>query len=327
MQRRKLGRTGLEVSELVFGGGWVGGILIDADDDTRRRAIRMALDGGINWIDTAASYGDGKSETALGWLLGEIDDKPYLSTKFRLRRERLDDIPGQIRESVEASLGRLRRDRVDLLQLHNQVGLETTDTQIHIDEVLKPGGVADTMDALRAEGITDFVGFTAFGDTECCRRLVESGRFDTAQVYYNLLNPSAGRRVPAGWSAHDFGCLIESCDAAGVGVLNIRVLAAGVIATDVRHGRETPMYGRGSDMASEEARARKVVEALAGWPGTRAQAAVRFALDNAHVSGVLVGLAKLEHLEEAIAAVAMPPISQEIRKRLDDLYDTDFGRI
>jgi aryl-alcohol dehydrogenase-like predicted oxidoreductase len=324
MQRRKLGRTGLDISELVFGGGWVGGILIDADDDTRRRAIRMALDGGINWIDTAASYGDGKSETALGWLLNEIDDKPYLSTKFRVRGERLHDIPGQIRESVEASLGRLRRDRVDLLQLHNPVGLETTDTQLHIDEVLKPGGVADTLAALRDEGITDYVGFTAFGDTECCRRLAESGRFDTAQVYYNLLNPSAGRKVPAGWRAHDFGCLIETCHAAGVGVLNIRVLAAGVIATEVRHGRESPMYSRGSDMASEEARARTVVEALDGWPGTRAQAAIRFALDNPHVSGVLVGLAKLEHLDEAIAASKLPPLSAEIMARLDKLYDSVF---
>ena len=84
MKYRKFGRTGLEISEIVFGGGKVGGILIDADDDTRRKAIRRALDAGINWIDTAAQYGEGRSETALGWLLGEIDDQPYLSTKFRI---------------------------------------------------------------------------------------------------------------------------------------------------------------------------------------------------------------------------------------------------
>lgn len=62
MKYRKFGTTGLEISEIIFGGGAVGGILINADDDTKRQAVRMALDGGINWIDTAASYGSGKSE-------------------------------------------------------------------------------------------------------------------------------------------------------------------------------------------------------------------------------------------------------------------------
>ena len=59
MKYRKLGKTGLEISEIIFGGGAVGGILINANDDTRRRAVRMALDAGIIWIDTAASYGNG----------------------------------------------------------------------------------------------------------------------------------------------------------------------------------------------------------------------------------------------------------------------------
>ena len=65
MKYRSFGKTGLEVSEVIFGAGAVGGMLINADDETRRTAIRMALDGGINWIDTAAAYGSGKSEEAL----------------------------------------------------------------------------------------------------------------------------------------------------------------------------------------------------------------------------------------------------------------------
>ena len=73
MRYRPFGRTGLEVSELVFGGGWVGGILIHQDDATRRTAIRRALEAGINWIDTAPSYGAGQSEEALGWLLQEVE--------------------------------------------------------------------------------------------------------------------------------------------------------------------------------------------------------------------------------------------------------------
>ena len=84
MRYRPFGKTGLEVSELVFGGGWVGGILIHQDDATKLQAIRRALEGGINWIDTAPSYGAGKSEEALGWLLKEVDQQPYLSTKVGL---------------------------------------------------------------------------------------------------------------------------------------------------------------------------------------------------------------------------------------------------
>ena len=56
----------------------MGGILIDADDDTRRAAIRVAIDGGINWIDTAAAYGSGQSEEAIGWLLRELDETERL---------------------------------------------------------------------------------------------------------------------------------------------------------------------------------------------------------------------------------------------------------
>src|SRR5690606_16576246 len=91
MKYRTFGRTGLQVSELVFGGGAVGGIVIHKDDAIKREAIRRALAGGINWVDTAAQYGDGKSEQALAWLLPESGATPQLSTKFGLDVERLEN--------------------------------------------------------------------------------------------------------------------------------------------------------------------------------------------------------------------------------------------
>ncbi len=108
MKYREFGRTGLEVSEIVLGTGKVGGILIREDDDTKRAVIRRALDAGINWIDTAPRYGGGKSEESLGWLLDEVDDTPYLSTKVRLDTDRPTDIPGQVEESLNGSLTRPR---------------------------------------------------------------------------------------------------------------------------------------------------------------------------------------------------------------------------
>ena len=101
LKRRPFGNTGLQVSELILGAGYVGGIVIHADDETRRALMRRLLEAGINWIDTAESYGQGASEEALGWLLAELpeDNRPYISTKFRLDTDRLDNIPGQIETS------------------------------------------------------------------------------------------------------------------------------------------------------------------------------------------------------------------------------------
>jgi D-threo-aldose 1-dehydrogenase len=325
MRYRPFGRTGLQVSELIFGGGWVGGILIHQDDATKRAALARALEAGINWIDTAPSYGDGKSEEALGWLLQEVEQKPYLSTKVRLDLGRLDDIPGQIERSLEASLKRLRLTSVDLFQLHNPIGPATTDRLLGVEQVLGKGGVADVFDRLRAKGLTRFIGITALGDAGACREVIASGRFDSAQVYYNLLNPSAGQTMPPAWHGQNFGGLIAACREHGVAVLNIRVLAAGVIATDQRHGRENPITDD-ADLATEGERARAVFARLGERYGTRAQTAIRFALANPGLAGVVAGMAELAHLEEALAAAAMGPLPEAALAELRDLYARDFGR-
>ena len=126
MRYRDFGKTGIKVSEMIFGGGNVGGLLIRQDDDTKRTAIRKALDAGINWIDTAVSYGPEISEQSLGWLLEEVEETPYVSTKFRINLDAPEDIPTQIEQSLAGSLERLRRDGVDLLQLHNHCLLYTS---------------------------------------------------------------------------------------------------------------------------------------------------------------------------------------------------------
>jgi D-threo-aldose 1-dehydrogenase len=326
MRYRPFGRTGLDVSELIFGAGWVGGILIHQDDATKRASLKRALDAGINWIDTAPSYGDGKSEEALGWLLQEVDRKPYLSTKVRLDLGRLDDISGQIEASLEASLRRLRLESVDLFQLHNAIGPATGGRLLGVEQILGKGGVADVFDRLRARGLTRFIGITALGDAAACRQVIASGRFDSAQVYYNLLNPSAGQTMPPPWHGQNFGGLIAACRAHGVAVMNIRVFAAGVIATDQRHGREIAITDD-ADLATEGERARAVFDRLGDRYGTRAQTAIRFALANPDIAGVLVGMAELAHLEEALAAAAMGPLPEAALAELSDLYAHDFGRV
>lgn len=324
MKTRRFGRTGLQVSELVFGGGWVGGLLIDQDDETRRTAIRRALQSGINFIDTAPSYGQGASEQALGWLLKEVDQQPYVSTKFEIDLNRLDDIPGQIERSLEASLERLQRDSVDLLQLHNRIEPQLGERGLTTDIILGRNGVADSLDRLRGQGLFRYMGITALGDAGSCAEVIKSGRFDSAQVYYNLLNPSAGQAVPDNWSSQNFGGIIDACKANDIAVMNIRVFAAGVIATDRRHGREVQV-SKAFDIKAEEHRARTVFEALGERYGTRAQTAIRFALANPDISCVVFGLAELEHLDQAVAAAEMGPLPEEALTALQRLYDSDFG--
>lgn len=324
MKYRQFGSTGIEISEIVFGAGAVGGVVFQTDHDTRIEAVRRGLDYGINWIDTAASYGDGQSEENLGWILKELGADPYISTKVRIGPEHLGDIPGEIQRSMEASLQRLQRERVDLIQLHTAVTNErgTMRGSISVDDVL--GDVVAGFERLREQGLCDFFGFTGFGDTNCIHQMIESGHFDSVQTYHNLLNPSAGRAVPDGFSAHDYGNMIGLAHERGVGILNIRVLAAGAVSGVQNTG---PAAGLSPGSSGEEdfLRAQKVNAALEDQEGTPAQIAIRFALMNPGVSGVLVGFGQLDHIDEAVAAVDMGPLSDDTMQKLDDLYHSDFG--
>ncbi len=322
MRTRRFGRTGLRVSELVFGGGYVGGILVNADDETKLAAVRRALEAGINWIDTAPAYGQGKSEQALGWILREVEQEPYLSTKVMIDPARLDDIAGQVEESVTASLARLDRDRIDLLQLHNPLG----SGGLELRQVLRDGGVADALEDMRAQGLTDFIGLTGLGEVGAIHAALDSGRFDSAQVYYNMINPSAAHALPAGWSGHDFAGIVDTCLTHGVAMMAIRVFAAGVLASDIRHGREIVLT-QGSGIPAEERRARIAFAALGRTGGTRAQTALRFALSNPDLSCAVIGLAETAHLEEALDAREMGPLPSEALAALNRLYESEFARL
>ena len=193
MNDREFGATGLKVSEVGFGCGRVGGLLIDGSDADRRLASRKALDGGINWFDTAEAYGDGKSEEALGWLLELAAAEPQISTKITVD-PMAADLAGQIEEHGEACLKRLRCASVTVLQLHNRIE-PTSARAVSVEQVLEPGGIVEGLVRMRARGRTRFIGFSGLGDCGSILALIESGRMQAVQVYYNLVNPSAGRRL------------------------------------------------------------------------------------------------------------------------------------
>jgi aryl-alcohol dehydrogenase-like predicted oxidoreductase len=98
------------------------------------------------------------------------------------------------------------------------------------------GEIVPAFERLRQEGKIRFFGITAVGDTAALHRVVDARAFDTAQVSYNLLNPSAGAAVPPRYPAHDYGNLLAHTKAGDMGVINIRVLAAGALSgTEDRH--------------------------------------------------------------------------------------------
>ena len=313
MDIRKFGNTNIKTSAVVFGGGFVGGILINADDETRRKAIRMALDGGVNWIDTAPMYGQGRSEKAIGWLLGEIYEDPIVSTKVNLDTTRLNDIAGQVEESLTTSLRLLDRSMVDIVHLHNCISPATKGRNLEVERVIGTGGALEALEAMRDQGLTRYIGITALGDTACCTEVVNTGRVHSAQVYYNMINPSAARGPGHGFPGQNFAGLLKACKAHGVGTMGIRVFAAGILATDARHGREI-IITDDTDVSSEEVRTRTAFSKL-GMEGkdhtvygTRAETALRYVLSEPMIDCAIVGLAELDHLRQALNAAAAGPL-------------------
>src|SRR5271156_2011216 len=239
MEKRTLGRTGLDVSVLGFGCGAVGGVMVRGSPDDQERAVARAIELGINYFDTAAMYGNGESERNLGRVMKSLRPDIRVGTKVRIPAGERNRVAAAVTASLEASLQRLQLDGVDLFQLHNHITAEGRDSDLTPGIVL--GEVVPAFERLREQGKTRFYGITAVGDTAALHQVVDARVFDTAQVSYNLLNPSAGTKVAPGYPAHDFGHLLARTKAADMGVIAIRVLAAGALSgTEDRHPLGSP---------------------------------------------------------------------------------------
>jgi aryl-alcohol dehydrogenase-like predicted oxidoreductase len=322
MERRTLGRTGLEVSLLGFGCGAVGGLMVKGTAADQERAVARALEHGINYFDTAAMYGNGESERNLGRVIKSLRPHIYVGTKVRLPPTERGQIAAAVAASLEASLKRLQLERVDLFQFHNAIVNTTSGGDFAADTVLDE--VVPAFERLRQQGKIGFFGITATGETTALHRVVDARAFDTAQVSYNLLNPSPGAAVPAGYPAQDFGNLLAHTKPADMGVINIRVLAGGALSgSEDRHPLGSPPpepIGSGASYKTDVDRARRL-EALVrdGHAGDLIEAALRFVIVNDAVSTVLVGYSTIEQLEAAASAINQGPLSRAALERLAEL--------
>lgn len=306
MQYRKLGKTGIEISEIAFGAGPVPALMTDdSPNDTQLQTIHQALEAGINWFDTAATYGEGRSERHLGVSLKELGspDNIHIATKVRLMPDQLDNIFDNAKKSVMQSLDRLQLDSVTLIQLHNSITKSRGDqhTSITPHDVLGNDGVLAAFEELRSDGIVQHIGLTGLGDTQSLIEVIHSGQFETIQVCYNILNPSAGYHVSADFDDVDYGNIIAECAKQDMGVIAIRVLAGGALAGQPpsAHTMKTKffplaMYER------DRKKAANLESKLSSGLGLK-EVAVRFALSNPAISTALIGFSDPEQVNEAVS--------------------------
>jgi aryl-alcohol dehydrogenase-like predicted oxidoreductase len=323
MQVRPLGATGLTVSAVAFGAGPVSGLWTCRERERQQAVVRRAIDVGINWFDTAATYGNGTSETALGETLPP-EAPVQIATKVRLRVTDETDLRPLVVASVRESLARLRRPRVTLLQVHNAITWNREDqpTSITPDDVLGPRGVLAGMDEVRQLGWTEHFGLTGIGDAEALRVLLRSGRFGAIQAPLHLLNPSALRQTPRALCDPDYGGFLRDASDVGVGVFAIRVFAAGALlgAAPSAHTRTTPFFPL-SLYERDLARARRL-QARVGSPAALRELALRYALSQPQVSSAIIGFGAVDHVDEAARIAALPPLTRGEQEAVEHLRDS-----
>jgi aryl-alcohol dehydrogenase-like predicted oxidoreductase len=332
MRYRNIGNTGIKVSEIGFGCGNNAVLMVKATGEDQRKAVRHALDLGINFFDTAFAYGLGKSEENLGRILNVLGADPVVSTKIRLEADAAGDIKGATIRAVEAGLKRLNRNRVEFIQLHTRVTLDRgmgKRFSLTPKDVLGSNGVVEGLKTMRDRGKVGHFGFSGLGEPKALHELVDCGEFHGFQAYYNLLNPSAGQRVPENFSALDYGLIIDRAAAVGMGAFNIRVLAAGALTSDpgAGGGSSTEPLSPGSDYPLDLQRAEMVKAALGVDGKGLTQAAIRFGLMKLEISTVLVGFSNTTHIDEAVACSGAPPLSDEEIVKMKNLWNSDFGRL
>lgn len=314
MEKKVFGRSGLEVSRLTFGCGAVGGLMVKGEAADQDRAVAWARDNGINFFDTAASYGNGVSESNLGRALAGNTDGIVISTKVGLGESDMADVAGAVRRSLDASLERLKLDHVDLFQLHNHVSRDGSSGTLSAEQVL--GDVIPAFEKLRDAGKTRFLGFTAKGDTDEVHALVASGCFDSAQVFYNLLVPSAGETLPANYPAQDYRELLAVAAGNGVGAIGVRVLAGGALSgSESRHPlgmAQVAPIGSDTDYATDVARARRFMPLVeAGHAADLPELAMRYVISYPTLPTTEIGIATIDELRRAAAAVNKGPLPGE----------------
>ncbi len=297
MNRRRLGRTGLEVSEVGYGAWGIGGSQwIGAQDDESVQALERAIDLGLNFIDTALAYGRGHSEQLVGQVVRGRAETVHVATKVppanrewpaRAGSHADEAFPGaHVRKCAERSLANLGLEAIDILQLH-----------VWQDDWLGQGDWEETVQALRDEGKVRWFGISINDhQPETALRAVASGFIDTVQVIYNVFDQSPEDELFPACREHDVGVLARvPFDEGG---LTGRITPESTFPEDDFRNN----YFRGDRKREVQQRVRAIVAELGASEDEIAEIALRYILSEPAVSTVIPGMRTVRNVERNCAA-------------------------
>jgi aryl-alcohol dehydrogenase-like predicted oxidoreductase len=314
METRPLGKTDLRISVVAFGAGPVPALLVGDDRRRQTEVVAEAIACGINWFDTAPTYGNGASEAALGAALAELRPSGiHVASKVRIPAEPPADLREYVLGVVRLSLQRLGIGRLTLLQLHNAITLAENDQPSSVcpERVLDAGGILDAMECVRQEGLCEHLGLTGIGSPAALAEVISSERFAAVQMPFSLVQPSAGYMV-RGEGIDNYDGLFPICEVHGVGVLAIRVFAGGAIAGQPpsEHTKRTPYFPL--DVYERDRRRAEQVAAVLPEGLSIGEAAARFAIHHAAVTSAIVGMASVEQVRALKRYADAGPLSKEV---------------
>jgi aryl-alcohol dehydrogenase-like predicted oxidoreductase len=296
MNKRRLGRTGLEVSEIGYGAWGIGGTMwLGAEDQESLQALHRAMDLGVNFIDTALGYGDGHSEELVGRAVRERDEHVYVATKIPPKNgtwpapsgiDPEEAFPADwVRECTETSLRNTGLDVLDVQQFH-----------VWSDEWVGRGSWLEAVQALKDEGKIRAFG-VSINDHQPANAiaLIETGVVDTVQVIYNVFDQSPEDELLGACQAHDVGVLARV--PFDEGSLTGRLDAG----TEFPEGDFRNEYFRGDRLQQVD----EHVQALLGDLGIErdqlAEVALRYILSHPAVSTVIPGMRSVRNVERNAA--------------------------
>jgi aryl-alcohol dehydrogenase-like predicted oxidoreductase len=312
MKYRTLGKMGPEVSEIGFGAWAIGGSWGKQSDQDSLEALESSIKNGVNFIDTAAGYGNGKSERIIGEFLKSRPEKVYVSTKtppapgkwppspYCRQEERYSE--KYLRESIEERLRNLQSESLDVLLLH-------TWTRAWNDNPT----ALEILQKMKSEGLLKQVGIsTPEHDQNCVIQLMRDGMVDVLQVIYNIFEQEPAAQ------------LLPVAEETGTGII-IRVAFDEGVLTGKYTGRETfdpddfrSNYFAGDRLERGVRRTDQIKKEFADSGYSMPELALKFALSHKAVSTVIPGIRNRRQALQNTAVSDLPELSDDILLRLHE---------
>ncbi|HXG33725.1 MAG TPA: aldo/keto reductase [Bryobacteraceae bacterium] len=307
MRYRKLGRTNLEVSEIGYGAWGIGGKQwLGGSDEESLRALRRAVELGLNFIDTALAYGDGHSERLVGQVLRETGTRIYVATKVPPKNRLWPARPGigieevfpydYIIRSTEESLRNLGVETLDLQQLH-----------VWNPEWIESDVWRRAFEDLKRSGKVRFVGVSINDhQPDSALELIRTGLIDTVQVIYNIFDQTPERN------------LFPLCREQDIGVIARVPFDEGSLTGTITETTQfdpddfRAYYFRGDRKRQVAERVAALRRDLAAVEGTLPEIALRFCLSHPAVSTVIPGMRKVRNVEANCAVSDKGPLDEQV---------------